>query len=93
MSDSILAHRIIAELYEQDADYENAIKISESSLELVRRVEQNWGRPLKQYVQLLLLAQLAPMVVNDRIGPRKLSRSFSERPSCTTSHQNTTSAR
>ena len=56
MSDSILAHRIIAELYEQDADYENAIKISESGLELVRRVEQNWGRPLKQYVQLLSLA-------------------------------------
>ena len=49
MSDSVLAHRIIAELYEQDADYENAIKVSESGLELVRRVEQNWGRPLKRW--------------------------------------------
>ena len=41
---------IIAELYEQEADYENALKVSESGVELVRRVEQNWGRPLKQYV-------------------------------------------
>ncbi|KAI0633616.1 TPR-like protein [Trametes polyzona] len=48
LGDSILAHRIIAELYEQDADYENAIKVSESGLELVRRSEENWGRPLKQ---------------------------------------------
>ncbi|TBU40919.1 TPR-like protein [Dichomitus squalens] len=48
LNGSILAHRIIAELYEQDTDYENAIKVSESGLELVRRVEQNWGRPLKQ---------------------------------------------
>ena len=50
LSDSVLAHRIIAELYEQEADYENAMKVSESGLELVRRIEQNWGRPLKQYV-------------------------------------------
>ncbi|KAH9858634.1 TPR-like protein [Lenzites betulinus] len=47
LSNSILAHRIIADLYEQDADYENAIKVSESGLELVRRSEQNWGRPMK----------------------------------------------
>ncbi len=50
LNDSVLAHRIVAELYEEDADHENAIKISESGLELVRRIEQNWGRPLKQYV-------------------------------------------
>ncbi|KAI0356305.1 TPR-like protein [Trametes cingulata] len=48
LEDSLLAHRIITQLYEQDADYENAIKLSESGLELVRRSEQNWGRPLKQ---------------------------------------------
>ncbi|KAI0743910.1 TPR-like protein [Daedaleopsis nitida] len=48
LNDSILAHRIIAELYEQESDYENAMKVSESGFELVRRVEQNWGRPLKQ---------------------------------------------
>ncbi|RPD63776.1 TPR-like protein [Lentinus tigrinus ALCF2SS1-6] len=48
LGNSILAHRIIAELYEQDADYENAIKVAESGLELVRLVEQNWGRPIRQ---------------------------------------------
>ena len=52
----MLGHRCAGEVYLQEGDYENAIKISESGLELVRRVEQNWGRPLKQYVQLLLLA-------------------------------------
>ncbi|KAI0644651.1 TPR-like protein [Trametes meyenii] len=47
LNDSILAHRIVAELYEQEFDYENMIKVSESGLELVRRSEQNWGRPLR----------------------------------------------
>lgn len=46
LSDSILAHRIIGELYQQEADYENTIKVSESGLELVNRAEQNWGRPI-----------------------------------------------
>lgn len=50
LGDSLLAHRIVAQLYEQDSDYENAIKVSESGLELVRRAELNWGRPFKQYV-------------------------------------------
>ncbi|PIL34098.1 hypothetical protein GSI_03809 [Ganoderma sinense ZZ0214-1] len=48
LGDSILAHRIIGGLYQQEADYENTIKVSESGLELVRRVEQNWGRPINQ---------------------------------------------
>ncbi|KAI0674837.1 TPR-like protein [Trametes maxima] len=47
LNESILAHRIVAEIYEQEFDYENMIKVSESGLELVRRSEQNWGRPLK----------------------------------------------
>ncbi|KAH9940522.1 TPR-like protein [Epithele typhae] len=45
LSDSILAHRLIAHLYEQGADYENAIKVAESGLELVSRAERDWGRP------------------------------------------------
>ncbi|OJT10137.1 Superkiller protein 3 [Trametes pubescens] len=48
LGDSLLAHHIVAQLYEQDSDYENAIKVSESGLELVRRAELNWGRPFKQ---------------------------------------------
>ncbi|KAI8969575.1 TPR-like protein [Trametes punicea] len=47
LSESLLAHRIIAKLYELEADYENAIKVAESGLELVRRSEQSWGRPFK----------------------------------------------
>ncbi|KAH9895045.1 TPR-like protein [Cubamyces lactineus] len=47
LSDSLLAHRIVTQLYELDADYENAIKVAESGLELLRRAEQNWGRSFK----------------------------------------------
>lgn len=51
LGDSILAHRIVGGLYQQEADYENTIKVSESGLELVRRIEQNWGRTINQYAQ------------------------------------------
>ena len=44
----MLAHRIVSELYEQEADYENAIKLSERGLSLVSRLEQDWGKPFKQ---------------------------------------------
>ncbi|OSD01253.1 TPR-like protein [Trametes coccinea BRFM310] len=47
LNDSVLAHRVIAKLYELEGDYENAIKVAESGLELVRRSEQNWGRAFK----------------------------------------------
>ena len=47
LKESILAHRIVAELYEQEDDYDNAMKVAESGLELVRRTEHNWGRSLK----------------------------------------------
>jgi len=36
---SIFAHRIVAELYLLEEDYQNAIRMSESGLELVRRSE------------------------------------------------------
>ena len=46
MHDSILAHRIVAEVYENEEDLENAIKVSESGLELVIRHEKNIGSKL-----------------------------------------------
>ncbi|CDO72766.1 hypothetical protein BN946_scf184994.g19 [Trametes cinnabarina] len=47
LNNSILAHRVVAKLYELEGDYENAIKVAESGLELVQRSEQDWGRPFK----------------------------------------------
>ncbi|KAK7692824.1 hypothetical protein QCA50_004459 [Cerrena zonata] len=41
LSNSIFAHRVVAEVYENEEDLENAIKVSESGLELVLRHEKN----------------------------------------------------
>lgn len=49
LPDSIIAHRILSELYAAEADDENAIKVAESGLELVRRAEQDRGHTLTQY--------------------------------------------
>jgi superkiller protein 3 len=46
-STSILAHRIVAEAYLTELDYENAIKVADSGLELVRKAESDYGKPLK----------------------------------------------
>lgn len=70
LGDSLLAHRIVAQLYEQDSDYENAIKVSESGLELVRRAELNWGRPFKQFV---VIDQCSPLILTFLIELRKHS--------------------
>ncbi|KAL4253450.1 hypothetical protein ABKN59_002079 [Abortiporus biennis] len=45
---SLIAHRIVAELYEHDADYENAMKVAENGLELVRQHEKNFGKPIEK---------------------------------------------
>ncbi|CCM00695.1 uncharacterized protein FIBRA_02734 [Fibroporia radiculosa] len=46
LQDSIIAHRIVAELYDNEGDLENTIKVAESGLELVLRAEQSNDRPL-----------------------------------------------
>ncbi|OBZ66566.1 Superkiller protein 3 [Grifola frondosa] len=46
LSDSILAHRVMAELYEQEADLENTIKVAEGGLELVCKAEQQSGKSM-----------------------------------------------
>ncbi|KAG8917885.1 Superkiller protein 3 [Tulasnella sp. 418] len=46
--DSILAHRATSQIYLDDKDYENAIQVAEAGLNLVRRNEANFGRPLSQ---------------------------------------------
>ncbi|OCH91806.1 TPR-like protein [Obba rivulosa] len=48
LPDSIFAHQVAADMYAREEDFENAIKISESGLELVKRAEQNWGKPMPQ---------------------------------------------
>jgi hypothetical protein len=45
--DSILAHRIVADVFRQEFDYENAVKTAESGLELVRKAESRHGKKLK----------------------------------------------
>ncbi|KAI0082004.1 TPR-like protein [Panus rudis PR-1116 ss-1] len=42
----VVAHRIVAEVYENEEDLENAIKVAESGLELVIRHEKNVGSGL-----------------------------------------------
>jgi superkiller protein 3 len=46
MSDSILAHRIMAELYIQQENFEDAIKAAESGLELAKRSESSTGKAM-----------------------------------------------
>ncbi|KAG6829553.1 hypothetical protein H0H92_004222 [Tricholoma furcatifolium] len=41
-----IANRVLAELYLAELDYENAIKVAESGLELLNRLERNTGRKL-----------------------------------------------
>ncbi|KAF9245024.1 superkiller protein 3 [Melanogaster broomeanus] len=48
LSDSILASRIVTEVYLQELDYTSVINIAESGLELVRRHEKDTGRKICQ---------------------------------------------
>ncbi|EMD32118.1 hypothetical protein CERSUDRAFT_119089 [Gelatoporia subvermispora B] len=48
LPDSILAHRVAADMYAQEGDLENAIKVAEGGLELTKRAQQNWGKPMVQ---------------------------------------------
>ncbi|THH28528.1 hypothetical protein EUX98_g5655 [Antrodiella citrinella] len=41
LPDSVIAHRIAVEIYEQDVDYDNTFKIAESGLELTQQSEKN----------------------------------------------------
>ncbi|KAG6857271.1 hypothetical protein H0H87_007104 [Tephrocybe sp. NHM501043] len=43
---STIANRILAELYSTEENYENAIKVAESGLELLNRLEKGTGRKL-----------------------------------------------
>ena len=49
LPDSIIAHRIAAEIYEQDEDYENALKVCENGIELAQRSEKNTCAELPKY--------------------------------------------
>lgn len=89
LGDSLLAHRIVAQLYEQDSDYENAIKVSESGLELVRRAELNWGRPFKQYV---VIGQYSPIILTCVTESRRLLTLYWRRRWYIGSRPRTTSA-
>ncbi|KAF5386053.1 hypothetical protein D9615_002427 [Tricholomella constricta] len=44
---STIANRVLAELYIAELDYENAIKVAESGLELLSKFENNTGRRLR----------------------------------------------
>jgi superkiller protein 3 len=48
LSSSIIAHRILADVYVRDFDYQNAIKAAERGLELVSRSEIDNGKKLRQ---------------------------------------------
>ncbi|KAH9947609.1 TPR-like protein [Amylocystis lapponica] len=46
LPDSLLAHLAMEEIYQHESDLENAIKVAESGLGLVKRTEQNNGKPM-----------------------------------------------
>ena len=48
LGDSILAHRIVADIYLSEVDYQNTIKTVESALKLLQRKETNTGEILHQ---------------------------------------------
>lgn len=48
--DSIIANRILASVYLQEGEYQNAIKVAETGLELLRTAETNRGRTLPKQV-------------------------------------------
>ncbi|KAG5653623.1 hypothetical protein H0H81_011849 [Sphagnurus paluster] len=43
---SLIANRVLAELYVTELDYENAIKVAETGLGILSRIEKNTGRKL-----------------------------------------------
>ena len=51
---SLIATRLLADVYLREADYANAIKVAESGLELTRRAETNHGKSLDLYVDFSL---------------------------------------
>lgn len=46
---SILAHRIVAEIYQSEEDHENTIKVAEDGLEVAEREQQNRAISLTRY--------------------------------------------
>lgn len=43
---SVLAHRILSELYQIEGDYENVIKAAEGGLKLVKKMQASYGKQL-----------------------------------------------
>ena len=48
LQDSLLAHRILGNIYLLEEDYQNAISVSEKGLQLVRKYEVESGKNLDQ---------------------------------------------
>ena len=53
LPDLPLANMITAQVYLQELEYTNAIRVAESGLELVRRYESNTVRELREYVEFV----------------------------------------
>lgn len=53
---SIIAHRCTGEVYQREEDHENAIKIAESGLAVLRRQESDRGTKLPAYVHFSFFA-------------------------------------
>ncbi|KAG9316442.1 superkiller protein 3 [Chiua virens] len=63
LPDSLLASRIVSEVYLQELDYASVVGVVESGLELVRRHEHNTGRKIRQ-VQKAFNVGLATALVH-----------------------------
>ncbi|EIN11575.1 superkiller protein 3 SKI3 [Punctularia strigosozonata HHB-11173 SS5] len=62
LNESVLAHRILCEVYTLGADHENAIRASESGLELVGKTEQSWGKKFPQTRKAFRIALATALV-------------------------------
>ncbi|KZT68315.1 TPR-like protein [Daedalea quercina L-15889] len=62
LPDSVIVHRIMTEIYVNENDLENIIKVAESGLEVARRAEQNTGKTLSRVKKAFNVALATALV-------------------------------
>lgn len=67
MRNSVLANRIVTEVYHLEEDYENVIKVAEDGLEVTNREEQDRGIKIPQYVCPLVIRTYADINSHYRV--------------------------
>ncbi|TFY67241.1 hypothetical protein EVJ58_g1753 [Rhodofomes roseus] len=74
LPDSIIAHRIMTEIYQTENDLENIIKVAESGIDVTRRAEQSTAKALPTVKQAFNVALATALV--DFYPPKNHSRAL-----------------